>query len=69
MRSISSGGQPCRVDRVMDVQMWGLMASMYAASTPGRRSRFSFAQAVHSAHTALAEASFMPSMYLSTFSL
>ena len=62
MRSISSGGQPWRVDSVTEAETYGLTELTKSASKFWKRSRLARAQSRHSAHTAVPEASFMPSM-------
>ena len=68
MRSISSGGQPWSVDSVTELETCGETLLTKSASTLSKRSRLARAQSRHSAQTSVPEASFMPSMYLSTFS-
>ena len=65
MASISSGGQPCSVDTVTPVAMRGDMAAKYSPISGKRR----FSSAMHSAHMGVEEASFMPSIKASIFSV
>ena len=64
MRSISSGGQPWRVDTVTLPETRGLMLSIKAAS-PGKNS---FKTRMHSRKMGVSEASFMLLRKVSTFS-
>ncbi len=64
MRSISSGGQPWRVERVTLPETWGVMASIKALSA----GKNSLRTRMHSWKMGVWEASAMPFRKPSTFS-
>jgi len=67
IRSISAGGQPCRVDSVMELETLELMLRIYSSSTFLNSFTCSNAQLMHSLKTSVSFASIMSLMYLSTF--
>lgn len=69
MASISVGGQPWRVDSVMEREMLGVMPSTKARSTLRKRPRLDSAQSTQVFQTSVPEASIMPLMYVSTLGL
>ena len=62
MRSISSGGQPCSVLSVMELDTRAGMLSTKAASTLVKRAALSSSHSRHSLNTGVEAAFFMPSM-------
>ena len=68
MRSISSGGQPCSVDSVIERDTRELMPRIYASSTFRNRPTFARAHSTHALKASVSLASIMPLMKASIFS-